>query len=54
MRTDKQLIAFFSMEIALDPAMPTYSGGTARAGVVGRTRAAGGAQQPRSCANVGQ
>jgi len=27
MRTDKQLIAFFSMEIALDPAMPTYSGG---------------------------
>jgi glucan phosphorylase len=27
MQTDKQLIAFFSMEIALDPAMPTYSGG---------------------------
>jgi len=26
MQTDK-LIAYFSMEIALDPAMPTYSGG---------------------------
>src|SRR3984893_2933858 len=27
MQTDKHLIAFFSMEIALDSAMPTYSGG---------------------------